>query len=384
MARSPRRGVPAKVLYFTDNPGFGGMEKMILTTLAGLDRALWEPVLVHRPGAGFEQLDEAVRNLAVRIWVVPQMKAKRDATWVLAVAREFRAEGTAVFHVHRSAPSGCFYPLLTAVIARVPAIVVTQHLFVERNARYVRDKLLSAGIDRYIGVSEEMARKLRPRCLSPERQVQVIHNGILLARFSRPVNPALLAVLTKGNQRPVVLSVSRLDDKQKGLRFLVSAAALVPEAQFVFAGDGPDRASLEAQARSIGVEERVTFLGHREDVPDLMASCDVFVMPSLYEGFGVSALEAMASAKPVVASSIRGLDEVVVHGETGLLVPPRDPAALAQAIRTVLSNKALAQRLGTAGRAQAHREFSVETMIQRTTTVYEEILSSKQTRPETR
>ncbi len=371
--------MPLKVLYFTENSGFGGTEKILLTIFAGLDRARWEPVLVHRPRSGFEELAKGARDLGVRVWVVPQMKGKRDAAWVLPVARELRAERPAVFHAHRTVPNDCSYGLLAAVFARVPAIVVTQQLFAETYSpgRRLQEKLLSAGVDRYIGVSHEVARKLRPGCLFPGRKVQVIHNATPLAPFGRPVNMALRAELRRGTERPLVLAVARLDNRHKGLDFLVSAAARVPEAQFVFAGDGPDRASLEEQALSLGVDDRMTFLGHREDIPDLLASCDLFVLPSLYEGLPVSVVEAMAAGKPVVASAIGGTDEAVEHGQTGLLVPPGDPEALANAIRTVLSDSALAKRMGAAGRARANQEFSAETMIQRTTQVYEQLLSRR-------
>jgi glycosyltransferase involved in cell wall biosynthesis len=124
------------------------------------------------------------------------------------------------------------------------------------------------------------------------------------------------------------------------------------------------------------VSDRVVFLGYRQDIPDLLASCDLFVLPSLFEGLPLSILEAMAAGKPVIASAIGGTDEAVLHGETGLLVPPADPTALAAAIHTVLSNPLLARRLAAAGKARVYRTFSAEAMVQRVTQTYEEILSS--------
>jgi glycosyltransferase involved in cell wall biosynthesis len=177
--------------------------------------------------------------------------------------------------------------------------------------------------------------------------------------------------LSKSVERPVVLTVARLD-KQKGLDCLLEAAALVPEARFVLAGDGPERARLVAQAHALGLNDQVVFLGYRRDIPELLASCDLFVLPSLFEGLPLSILEAMAAGKPVIASAINGTDEAVFHGKTGLLVPPGDAAALSQAIRTLLFDPALAQRLVTAGRSQVQREFSVETMVQRVTDIYRE------------
>jgi glycosyltransferase involved in cell wall biosynthesis len=372
-----RNDGPKKVLYLTDNREFGGTERMLLTILQGLDRSRWEPVLVHRPGAGFEKLDEGARELSVRVWTVEEMKGSSDAAWVFRVAKRFRAERPAVFHAHRTSPIDCFYGLLAAIVARIPAIVVTHHVFAGRTSRTreLQEKMLSAGIDRYIGVSNEVARHLRPRCLFPDSKVRVIHNGISLEGYSSRENPTLRSSLTKGSQRPIVMSVARLENRQKGLQFLVSAAAEVTDAQFILVGAGPHRAELEEQVEGLGIQDRVTFLGHREDVPELLGSCDLLVLPSLFEGFGVSVLEAMAAGRPVVASAIGGVNEVVVDGETGLLVPPGDPHALAAAIRTVLADSALARRFGEAGRARS-RQFSVKEMLDRTTGLYEELLDA--------
>ena len=124
--------------------------------------------------------------------------------------------------------------------------------------------------------------------------------------------------------RPIVLTVARLDP-QKGHRYLLAAATEVPEAVFALVGEGGERAALENQARTLGVAERVRFLGHRDDVPELLAACDLFVLPSLYEGLPLSVLEAMAAAKPVVATAIDGTTEAVVHEVTGDPGPTRRP-----------------------------------------------------------
>jgi glycosyltransferase involved in cell wall biosynthesis len=164
--------------------------------------------------------------------------------------------------------------------------------------------------------------------------------------------------------------------EQKGLCYLLKAAVLVPEAIFVLAGEGPGRASLEAQVRELGLNKRVLFLGYRQDVPDLLACCDLFVLPSLFEGLPLSILEAMAANKPVVASAVGGNDEAIVHGETGLLVPPANPTALAAAIQTVLSNSDLSRRLAAAGKARVHEHFSAEAMVRQVAHIYEEVLST--------
>ena len=144
---------------------------------------------------------------------------------------------------------------------------------------------------------------------------------------------------------------------------------------FVLAGEGSEREGLEQQAHELGIDQRVRFLGYRVDIPELLASSDLCVLSSLSEGLPLSVLEAMAAGKPVVATSIDGTDEAVVHGETGLLVPPADSHALAAAIRTVLEDDELAHRLGTSGRARVDAEFRVEKMVSRVAEIYDELLA---------
>jgi glycosyltransferase involved in cell wall biosynthesis len=175
-----------------------------------------------------------------------------------------------------------------------------------------------------------------------------------------------------------VLTAARLDS-QKGHEYLLRAAAGVPEATFILAGDGPLRPRLEELARSLGLAERVLFLGHRDDVPALLASCDLFVLPSLYEGLPLSLLEAMASGRPAIATDVPGSNEVVHHAESGLLVPRADPLALADAIRRLLADPAAAERLARAGRARVDRDFSVERMVRGVEAVYDQLLASPRT-----
>ena len=203
-----------------------------------------------------------------------------------------------------------------------------------------------------------------------------IHRSTI-RRYENSANLEPPAELALVRDRPMILTVARLD-KQKGLPTLLEAAAQVPEAVFVLVGEGPERAALEAQCRELGLEERVIFAGFRQDIPAWLGHCNLFVLPSLYEGVPLSLLEAMAAGKPVIASAIPGNDEAVTHAETGWLVPPGDATALARAIRLLLADQVLAQRLAFAGQARARREFSSEAMMQQVEQVYTELLEKAQ------
>jgi len=164
----------------------------------------------------------------------------------------------------------------------------------------------------------------------------------------------------------------------KGQRELIEAAALVAGVHVALAGDdleqgGAYRERLETLARERHVADRVHFLGYRADAAALLEQLDALVLPSWIEGLPISVLEAMAHAKPVIATPVGGTAELVVDGETGMLVPPRDPAALAKALRTLIRDPERARRLGLAGRRRAEREFSEAAMTARVLEVYDAV-----------
>jgi glycosyltransferase involved in cell wall biosynthesis len=197
-----------------------------------------------------------------------------------------------------------------------------------------------------------------------------------VANFDRLPDYALRSKLTDGRELPVIFTAARLHN-QKGHAHLLEAAALVPDALFLLAGDGPERARLEGRARQLGIEGRVRFLGQRRDIPELLAICDLFVLPSLYEGLPLSLLEAMAAGKPVIAAAIPGNDEIIIDGKTGLLVPPGSAADLAASIRRLLSDSALAAQFAEAGKDRVVRNFSAQAMAGRVTQIYDELLESR-------
>jgi glycosyltransferase involved in cell wall biosynthesis len=367
--------VARKIVYVTDSDSFGGAEQMMLTLLSLLDRRRWQPVLVHYTSAGLAPLLAGARRLGVRTEALPHCGA---AARVWRFAGLLRAEQPAVVHAHLNWPLACRYELAAAALARIPGVIATEHLFQDipwRRSRIVQ-RMICARVDRYIAVSYHLARQLRDRLRFPARTIQVIHNGVALEAFCRPAAPALRAALAGEAGRPLILTAARLD-KQKGQRYLLEALVAVPEAVAVLAGDGPDRALLDRQACELGLRDRVVFLGQRDDIPNILACCDVVVLPSLFEGLPLAVLEAMAATKPVIATDVGGTGEAVLHGRTGLLVPPASPMALASAIQSVLGDPSLARRLADAGLARVRQEFSAEIMTARVMELYDQILDAK-------
>jgi glycosyltransferase involved in cell wall biosynthesis len=360
------------VVHYVDSDIFGGSEEAALHLMASLDRARWEPVLLHHPDAGVARLVDEARRLGIRAVSLPRAGRNRLAG-VLRVRQALRAERPAVFHAHLSWPFACKDGVRAAWLAGVPAIVGTAQLYLAPD--HGKRPPLALGLyHRIIAVSEEVRRRYQVELGVPARTLIVVPNAIRVPAAVPLRDAALRAKLVDGRPDYVVLTPARLHP-QKGHTYLLQAAALVPDATFVLAGDGPLRAALEAEARDLGIAGRCVFLGERRDVPALLAAADLFVLPSLFEGLPVSVLEAMAAERPVVGTAIGGTDEAVESEATGLLVPPRDPAALASAIRRLQADTALARRLAVAARARVAGEFTAEATARQVMRIYDELLA---------
>ncbi len=177
---------------------------------------------------------------------------------------------------------------------------------------------------------------------------------------------------------PLVGMVCRLTE-QKGIQYGLRAFARIvpdfPQAQFLIAGDGPLRDELQTEVQALDITEQVHFLGWRNDIPTLMGAFDVFLMPSLWEGFGLVMLEAMAQQTPIIGSAVSAIPEVIADGETGFLVPPRDVEALAGALYLLLHDRVLARYMGLLGQDRLETHFSMSRMVEETIAIYEAVSS---------
>jgi glycosyltransferase involved in cell wall biosynthesis len=388
--------VAQSVFFYTDSGVLGGAENamfMLLESLllGSLDREEWRPTLLldDRPGA--EVLAERAAALGVPVRLVgPLPLGLGGARGVPALVRLLRRERPAVFHAHMSSPVACKWGLAAAVLARVPAVLGTVQVGgyepPDRSA-YWQLRALSRGVDRYLAVSHGIANELVDRLGWPRGKIDVVYNAVDLARVEAEAPPGLREELG-GEGRPLVLTPARLD-AQKGHRFLFEAIPQVPDATFLLAGEGPEREPLEALATELGIGGRVRFLGRREDVSQLLAACDVFALPSLYEGSSLAVLEAMAAGAPIVSSAIGGTDELIDDGRSGLLVAPGDAEGLAAALRRVLGDPAMRESLAARARERVEAGLTREQMATRVSGVYHEMLGEarsdgEETLPEAR
>jgi len=229
------------------------------------------------------------------------------------------------------------------------------------NALY---RMISARINGFIAVSEEVEQAIHQTIRVDQRRITTISNGVDVRRYQRKVDRTTIrASLRLKEEDQVMILVGTLKE-QKGHSYLIQAAApLVAQnnhLHILFPGDGPLRASLQQQVQQLGLEKHIHFLGSRKDIPDLLAASDYFVLPSLWEGLAMALIEAMATGLPVLATCVSGSQQVVVPGETGLLVSPGDVDELRRAMIEMTTKPERAKKMGQAGRVRAEALFGAD------------------------
>jgi glycosyltransferase involved in cell wall biosynthesis len=292
-----------------------------------------------------------------------------------------RRLGARILHVHGYAAAD--FGRLAARFTGA-GLVLHEHFADPRMPAYQgwADRALAPFTDRAIAVSGSTREFLIRERHVPEDRVRLIWNGAPLREFA-PVSPETAAAVRQElglpAEAPVVGAVGRLNE-QKGHRYLIEAAAEVhrhePDVRFLIVGDGDLQEDLRRQAAALGLAEVVVFAGHRMDIPAVLGAIDVLCISSTYEGTPLALFEAMAAARAVVSTAVDGCREVLEDGVTGLLVPPRDPAALAAALLRALRDPTLRLRLQENARA-ASANYDVDRCVSQMQSVYEEVLAEK-------
>ncbi|RLF96515.1 hypothetical protein DRN58_09650, partial [Thermococci archaeon] len=281
----------------------------------------------------------------------------------------------------RNAPSVVIYGGIATKIAGLPLVVsVHGHPdFFGDNFAVRLWYILQKQSDKIIAVSNDIKDALvRKGKIKPNR-ITVIHNGIDLTdvKFDTILRQKIKQKLGIDNTAQVIGCVGTLK-LVKGHKYLIQAMPLIlekyPSTYLILVGDGPLRNDLKRLAEKLKVRERIMFLGYRPDIPKLMNIFDIFILPSLSEGLSNVLLEAMAASKPVIATNVGGNPEVVEDGETGLLVPPKDPQKIAEAVVSLLNDEDRRIRMGKAGLRRVKERFSISKTVREYEKVYHEVL----------
>lgn len=371
---------PVKVLHVIGGGEFGGAERHILNLAGAIDPQAAEIAVLCLFSAPFVKI---ASEAGIRALAVP-MRYKADLGAAGKLAALIQEGGYDLVHTH-----GVRANLLGRLAARKAGrkVVTTVHSLLEKDypgllsclANSLAEKATRGLTDHFITVSAALKARLVSGGV-PENKITVIYNGIVPQEFIRPANAeAVRERLGLAAGTPLVGIVARLH-AVKGHRYFLEAARQVllsRPARFLVVGDGPLRRGLEELAAKLDIAGRVTFTGFVEDVRPYMASLDLLVVSSLWEGFGLTAVEAMALGVPVVATEVGGLPEVVRHGETGLLVPPADAGALAGSIAWMLDHPGQAREMAEKGGKVVREKFTAAAMARRTEELYRRLAGWK-------
>jgi len=362
------------VLYISDFGDIvGGGEVSFLGLLAHLDLSRFTPVAVC-PAEG--TLADEIRKLGITVHIVPMPRLRwgnplRLFRSIRSLVRLIRDKEITLAHTNGSRCG--VYGGIACKIAGVPMLWHVRIL----ESDGLLDRFL-AGLSVMVLVNSKAVRK-RFSWMKVQNKVRVVYNGIDLGRFENRGGRGLRKALGLGENTALIGTVGRLDWYKAHKYFLQAAQKvklLVPDSHFLIVGEGEKRASLEREAKKLGIASCVTFAGYRRDIPEILSDLDVFALSSVSEGFGRVVAEAMACGKPVVATRVGGILEVVEDGVTGKLVPPANPLALAGAVVDLLRDKAKAAAMGAAGHKRA-AIFSIESNVEKTQEIYAGVLSAR-------
>lgn len=364
--------MPAKVLLLAVGLGVGGTETHIVELASRLDRARFSAtVCTLKPGG---PLAQELQAMGVRV-VSLDGAGKLDIRVFFRLLKLLRDEQPDVVQAF------LFWANLAARVCgrilRAFSVISSYHDEIVTEGWLMRlvDRFTLNWTDRIVCCSDAVHRSLISRVGGTVEDCTVIPFGVDIDQFTSPV-AATRGELGLQDGGKVIGTVCRLVEPKKGLRILLLAMAELarrrgrPPCQLVIVGDGPSRRELESLAEHLKLSSWIVFAGSRRDIPRVLHALDAFVLPSLYEGFGIAILEAMAAGKPIIATQVGGIPEFVLSGQTGILVEPGNVQALADAIDRLLIHPEEAKTMGAKGRAQARESYHISEIVRQHEQVY--------------
>ncbi len=361
-----------RILYVITRSELGGAQAVVLTYLQALRSEA--DIALATGEEGF--LAQEARSLGVPVFVlpdlVPPIAPRRDCCAVRALCRTIRQYQPDLVHAHSSKAG--LLGRLAARLERVPSVFTAHGFAFTENASFLRRVIavpcewVGARLGQSLIAVSEYDRALAERfCIHARNQVNVVHNGLPEVAFrARP---------EQGSSVNIVM-VARFAPPKDHRSVLNALPYLEGNFKVWFVGSGPTLSQVRAQAIREGLGDRVTFMGARNDVPELLSKAHIFVLASDYEGLPISILEAMRAALPVVASDVGGVAECVGDGATGFLVPRGQVNVLQERLQSLVASPVLRGRMGQAGRRLFERRFTAGTMVGDTLQIYQAILDS--------
>lgn len=367
-----------RILETIDKPFLGGGQVALLCLAKNLDKARFDVSVCCQEGGA---LVEEVKKNQIKYFPVT-FKKRRERKTVREIAAILKDQRIDILHTHGGVAG--LYARRAACKSKTPVIIHTLHGIHYLHYRNPLLKFLCILLERYFSrctdalvfVSDGDRNKGQKYRLASEEKMIVVKNGIDFSKYQKlEVNNKVNKIreLNLESSRPIVGTVARLH-RQKGLVYLLKAANKIsqvfPEVKILIIGEGPSRKKLEKQVNRLGLEKWVKLMGERSDVPELLSLFDVFILPSLWEGLPYALIEAAALEKPVVATCVDGIKEIVKDGETGILVPSKESEILAQKVISILQDREYASRLGEKLKQYIAPQYNLSRMIEEYQNLY--------------
>ena len=372
-----------RLVFLIDSLGMGGAERLMLQYLKHFDRSIFDLRVCRMHGHKDEMITAEIQNAGIPVDLLPVPKL-RDVTALPRLVRYLNQQNTELLHTQLEFSD--ILGMTAARFLRIP-VVTTVHCLDQPQPgtrTYWRLKLrwwiMREFCNCAIMVSERtLDHHIRVGKL-PASKALALHNGIDLTPF-QVLNASAIAAkraeLGISRDAPLLVTVAVLR-KPKGLQYMIPALPLlietVPDLHYLIVGDGEYRETLRQLVAEYGVTDHVTFAGTRKDVPELLGISDLFVLPTLGEALPTVLAEAMAARTPIVVSNVGGVPEMIDPGRNGILVPPSDTIALANACRTLLHDLDRARQMGDEGRAIVEERFNIQSQVRKLENLYLELL----------
>ncbi|MDP8219679.1 MAG: glycosyltransferase [Candidatus Theseobacter exili] len=367
-----------KLIHIISDLDMGGAEKLLSDFIEVLDRKRFEIKVIYFRGTA--PLLEGIKSFGVPVTHLKIKKALSPLCF-MKLYRILRQERPDIVHTHLIL--GDFYGITAAKLSGVPVICSTKH-----NTHYFKfhgnifskiDSILMNMCDKIIAVSNAVRDFYVENEKIPVSKFEVVRNGVFVEKYNditvRPLHGVSLL-----EETPICLCVANFT-RQKGHETLLQAwkeiESLSGNPVLLLAGSGPEEKRLISIVHELNISKSVRFIGTRRDVPELMKKSILVILPSHWEGLGIVLMEAMSSGRAVVATEVGGIPEIVDDGQTGLLVPPNDFAALSVALRALISNEKLRNKMGAAGKNKALSNFGIKMMVDKIESLYASMHKNK-------
>jgi len=368
------------VLHIFMNLQVGGAQEIFLTQLKYIDRTKFHIIVCCLNGRG--SLVSEVEKLGNRVICLNRLNRRNDIQAIFELLKLIRQNNIDIVHTYLYSRTS-FYGHIAALMARTPVIIAAEMGSPSKKSlkKRISDRLLARFTDQIIALSEATRSSAAKELGVGLNKITVIYPGVDIGKFTiRETKREVRNALNLPHDVPIIGIVARLDPV-KGHEYLLDAMLrvwnFIASAKLMIVGAGPLEESLRSRVERLGLSKQVMFMGMRRDIPQLLKAMDIFVLPSLQEGFGMALLEAMVMGLPVIATNVGGIPEVVDDGKTGILVPPRDPDALSEMILVLLKDEKQRHRMGMLGKEKALSQFTAQHSVAQLQALYESLLQIK-------